>query len=424
MSTTAVKRFVRVFGGQLSGGGLQPITIGPEPLVVGRGEGCGIRLNDPKVRALHFEICATPRGVHIRDHDSTNGTWVNGDEIEGMYLHHPGEIRAGDTKFRFTPGHGVDLDRGSSEPCGDLVGTSDPMKELYQRIRQVASSEYDALIEGETGTGKELVANAIHRLSSRAAAPILVIDCGAIPRELAESVLFGHERGAFTGATERRLSPFVAAEGGTVFLDEIGELPLELHTRLLRVLEQRQVMAIGATSYRPVNVRIIAATRRNLEKEVNDGRFRSDLYFRLRVLRVVVPALRKHREDIPELTEYLARALGRGGVVFTPDSFRRMAEHDWPGNVRELRNLIAEACTFAPPQGPIDAGQYLLPASRRTAAGPTRNFFAARDEFERAFWQGEVVRGRSIAEIARVTGVERATVRSYARRFGLRKDED
>ncbi len=426
MSTTVVARFVRVFGGQLAGLGPTPFEIGSEPTVIGRGDGCGIRLNDPKVSAVHLEVRATARGVHLRDLGSTNGTWLNGNECIEEYVHHPAQIRCGDTVFHVAPGKAIDLDKGTFEPCGSFVGDSEPMKALYQRIRRVASTDLPVLITGETGTGKELAANAIHSLSARAARPFVVLDCSTIPSELAESMLFGHERGAFTGASERRVSPFVEANEGTVFLDEVGELPPALQPKLLRVLQEGQIKPVGSNSYRRVNVRVVAATRRELGREINSGSFRSDLYFRLSVLRLEVPPLRDHKEDIRALGEHLARGMGFGdaGRRFSEESITRLREHDWPGNVRELRNVIAAACAFAPPVGPIDVTEHLSPASRRaTLVRSTTHFETAREEFEKAFWQARLGSSETIAELARVTGVARSTVRAYLEKHGLRWKE-
>ncbi len=423
MSTTVVGRFVRVKGGQLAGLGPRAIELSTEPIVIGRAEGCGIRLDDPKVSSVHFEITITPRGARVRDMGSTNGTWVNGNECIEMYLLHPAEIRCGDQILRFTPGAPVDVDLGGYERCGELVGTSEAMKALYQRIRKIGATDLSALITGETGTGKELVAHALHSVSPRAGKPFIVIDCSSIPSELAESVLFGHERGAFTGAVERRISPFIEANGGTVFLDEIGELPALQQAKLLRVLENGEIQPVGATGFRPVNVRIIAATRRDLSKEVNGGRFRSDLFFRLRVLPIEVPPLREHMEDIKALSEHLARVLGFGAFAhrFAAASYTRMNKYDWPGNVRELRNTIAQACAFAPPDGPIDLGEYFSPESRRASiARKTTHFESAMDECARIFWQEQAAASPSIAELSRLTGVARSTVRAYLAKYGLR----
>src|SRR5207237_1190689 len=223
---------------------------------------------------------------------------------------------------------------------GPLVGTSPLMRAVFDKLKKAAPTELTCLITGETGSGKELVAQAIHMGSARANKPFVVVDCGAIPATLAESALFGHERGAFTGAVDKRISPFVEADGGTIFLDELGELPVDVQPKLLRALAEQRIKSVGSNSYRPVNVRVIAATRRDLVREVNAGTFRSDLYFRVAQLRIELPALRERTEDIPALVRKMITDLGDPTAYsrITNDSLERLMRHDWPGNVRELRN--------------------------------------------------------------------------------------
>ena len=222
------------------------------------------------------------------------------------------------------------------------------MRGVFERLKKAAPTDLTVLVTGETGTGKELVAQAIHEASSRAHKPFVVVDCGAIPATLAESALFGHERGSFTGAVDKRISPFVEADGGTIFLDELGELPLDVQPKLLRALAEQRIKSVGSNSYRPVNVRVIAATRRDLVREVNAGTFRSDLYFRVAQLKVELPSLRQRLEDIPVLVRRMIEDLGDKDSYgrITNDSLERLMRHDWPGNVRELRNVVAVALAF------------------------------------------------------------------------------
>jgi transcriptional regulator with GAF, ATPase, and Fis domain len=227
------------------------------------------------------------------------------------------------------------------------------MQRLFATLERVAASDIDALIHGESGTGKELVATEIVQRSPRAQGPLVVVDCGSISPALVESELFGHVRGAFTGADRDREGAFEAADGGTVFLDEIGELPLELQPKLLRALEQREVRRVGTSRARRVDVRVIAATHRELEREVNRGRFRDDLFYRLAKVSVRVPPLRDRREDLPLLVDSFLAAFGRrdGGRLFSPEVLEQMMQHDWPGNVRELRNYVERSIVLddAPP---------------------------------------------------------------------------
>lgn len=216
------------------------------------------------------------------------------------------------------------------------------MLQLFTRIEEAASSEASIIIQGETGTGKELVAEALHALSPRSAQPYVVVDCAAIPAELIESEMFGHTKGSFTGAFGDRKGAFEAASGGTIFIDEIGELPLDLQPRLLRVLEKQQIKRVGAVQTRDINVRVVAATNRDLQREVEDGRFREDLYFRLNVVKLSLPALRERPDDVVFLAErFLSDVPGPDGPIQLTDRVRqRLRSYQWPGNVRELRNLI------------------------------------------------------------------------------------
>ncbi|HLV66421.1 MAG TPA: sigma-54 dependent transcriptional regulator [Polyangiaceae bacterium] len=234
---------------------------------------------------------------------------------------------------------------------GDLLGKSPAMRAVGDLIRRIAATRTTVLITGESGTGKERVARAIHRLSDRASGPFLVVNCGALPEALMESELFGHEKGAFTGAQNRHAGLFREADGGSLLLDEVGELPATLQVKLLRVLQERAVRPVGATQELPVDVRVMAATNRDIEADVAAGKFRSDLYYRLNVLRVTLPPLRERREDVPVLAESFVRRfadeLGKEITGFTPDAVRALQSYSFPGNVRELENVIERAVALA-----------------------------------------------------------------------------
>jgi len=231
-----------------------------------------------------------------------------------------------------------------------IVGNSKPMQELLENVKIIAPSDTSALILGESGTGKELVAHCIHQLSPRKKKPFIVVNCAALPASLIESELFGHERGAFTGATDKRTGKFEQADQGTIFLDEVGELPLDLQVKFLRVLQEKEIEPIGGKK-KNIDVRIIAATNRNLEEEIASGRFRMDLYYRLNVFPVTLPPLRKRREDIPLLANYFLRAHasreGKQITAISEEVLREMISYDWPGNVRELENLMARSVLLA-----------------------------------------------------------------------------
>ena len=241
---------------------------------------------------------------------------------------------------------------GRYEPGVTLVGTSGAMQEIFKTIGRVAKSDATVLIEGESGTGKELIARAIHFHSPRWSGPFVALNCSAIPRDLLESELFGHERGAFTGASERRVGRFETAGGGTLFLDEVGDMPIELQVKLLRVLQEREFSRVGSTQVLKANARIIAATNQTLERAVREGRFREDLFFRLKVVPITVPPLRDRRGDIPELIRhFLAKInaeMGTGITAIAPDAEDLLVRHPWPGNVRELENCLLRAAVLAP----------------------------------------------------------------------------
>jgi DNA-binding NtrC family response regulator len=288
------------------------------------------------------------------------------------------------------------LTREGGSHLEEMVGTSAPMRALFGRIGRVALSAAPVLVTGESGTGKELVARAVHRASGRS--EILAVNCGAIPDQLLESELFGHVKGAFTGAGSDKLGLFHAAHGGTLFLDEIGELPLALQPKLLRAIETGEVRRVGEVRSRRLDVRIVAATHRELEAEVEEGRFREDLYWRLRVLHLEIPPLRERPEDVPALVEgYLQRARARGRRSVSPEAMAVLADYDWPGNVRQLLNTLESVLVFTPGHeiGPDD-----LPPEIRRATG---NRAVVRSAAERELTLGELERDY-IFEVLRRTG--------------------
>jgi DNA-binding NtrC family response regulator len=265
-------------------------------------------------------------------------------------------LGVGNTQIRFNPvDEQIAITPSTSERLGNIVGQSVKMREIFGIVEKIAPTGATVIIEGETGTGKEVVARTVHELSARKDEPFIVFDCGAVPENLIESELFGHEKGSFTGAVMTRKGLFEMAEGGTIFLDELGELALELQPKLLRVLEQREVRRVGSNKPIPVNVRVIAATNRSLGEEVESGRFREDLFYRLSVVRLMLPPLRDRLEDIPLLTRHFLSKLafnrdadGNHKVKHIgQEAMDALCEYDWPGNVRELVNIIERGCSFA-----------------------------------------------------------------------------
>ena len=315
-------------------------------------------LSDPSVSRFHCRIVADQHGYRLVDAHSANGTWLGEVQVRDAYLPDPAPlVEVGQTQVAVRFGQGErDIELSAEEQFGGAVGRSVAMRELFALARRAAHSPTTVLILGETGTGKDVIARAIHDSSPRAAAPFLVFDCGAVAATLIESELFGHVRGAFTGADVDKPGVFERASGGTLFLDEIGELDTALQPKLLRALESGTVTRVGGTQPIAVDLRVIAATNRDLRQEVEDGRFRSDLYYRLAVILLEVPPLRERPEDIPLLAAHFL-----GGLVAREagdlehlrahmDSvFERLAQCPWPGNVRELRNVIERAAALADP---------------------------------------------------------------------------
>ncbi|HEY1086222.1 MAG TPA: sigma-54-dependent Fis family transcriptional regulator, partial [Archangium sp.] len=281
------------------------VTVGSHP-------DAGLSLADTTVSRYHVELTARPDGVRVRDLESTNGTYLGGTRITEVIVEDQATLSVGKTTLKVSM---VEADLGTPAEQGTFgtaVGASSAMKQLFGILDKVAPSDSTVLLLGETGTGKEVMAKAIHAKSKRGTRPFVVVDCGSVAPTLIESELFGHVRGSFTGAISDRNGAFLEADGGTIFLDEIGELPLELQPKLLRVLEAGTVRRVGEDKHRRVDVRVVAATHRDLEAEVAAGRFRRDLYYRLAVVLVNVPPLRDRLDDLPLLTQHFVKSMGRG----------------------------------------------------------------------------------------------------------------
>jgi transcriptional regulator with GAF, ATPase, and Fis domain len=298
-------------------------------------------LDDPTISRFHCRIVREGGAWKVVDTGSRNGTRIGGVKILVAELEGSVTIEIGDSLLRVRAGLEGE---GKSVPVvpsfGAIVGQSVAMQQLFAVLERVAASDIDVLVQGESGTGKELVAAELVGRSPRADKPLVVVDCGSISPSLVESELFGHVRGAFTGADRDREGAFEAADGGTLFLDEVGELPPELQPKLLRALEAREVRRVGTTKLKRIDVRVIAATNRDLEREVNRGRFREDLYYRLAKVGVRVPPLRDRLEDIPLLVRSFIAQVGKGSRLFSPSVLAEMQRYDWPGNIRELKNYV------------------------------------------------------------------------------------
>ena len=313
-------------------------------------------------------------------------------------------------------------------PDNRIIGASDALRHVLHRVEQVAPTNATVLLLGETGTGKELVAHAIHQRSPRRHRSFVVVNCGALPATLIESELFGRERGAFTGAHTSQAGRFELANGGTVFLDEIGELPLELQPKILRVLQEGQVERLGGTRVARVDVRIITATNRNLAEEVRCGRFRRDLFYRLNVFPITLPTLRERRDDLPVLVRYLCERLGRELnkhiTNITPATLQAFERYDWPGNIRELENVLQQAIILSP-DGVLDLADFVgepldVDASSRAPDGSRSLVDVERDHIqlvlETVGWRIEGVAGA-----AQVLGLRPSTLRTRMRKLGIQR---
>jgi len=387
---------------------------------------CDLVIDDPTVSRFHCEIHIGDDGARLRDTGSLNGSIVDGVRVIEAFLRGGSTVRLGRSALRFD--FGTDrkpLKVSQSREFGLLVGESLAMRQAFAVLERVAATEATVLLEGETGTGKTAAARSIHLESKRKAGPFVVLDCAAVPANLLEAELFGHERGAFTGADARRSGVFEEADGGTLFIDEIGELPAELQPKLLGVLEGREVRRIGAARTVPVDVRLIAATNRDLRREINLGAFRPDLYYRLAVVRLELPALRQRVADLAAISGRVLRGLGadeRAVARFTADDFvASLARHAWPGNVRELKNYL-ERCLVFEEALPIEEG--LSSGGAALAVDASVPFSDAKrhalDHFEREYLVDLLRRhGGVVTDAAAAAGLDRTHVYRLLRKHRL-----
>jgi transcriptional regulator with GAF, ATPase, and Fis domain len=392
-------------------------------------------LHDDTVSRKHCEIESGSDGLRVRDVGSTNGVILGGLRIHDASVDASfagvTTITLGNTQLAITPlAETVDRLQATTDHFGDVIGAAPRMRELFADLDRIAATDMSLLIEGETGTGKDIVAEAVHRASARAEGPFIVFDCGAVAPNLAESELFGHERGAFTGAVAARAGVFEDADGGTLFLDEIGELPKDLQPKLLRALEKREVRRLGSTRTVSVDVRIVAATNRSMTAEVARGVFREDLYFRLAGATVIVPPLRERMSDLPRLVEHFLslERPARSAHEVPPEAWAMLNAHRWPGNVRELRNAVQrllvtpERAIAASPRMPESdpdssfdepqASQEALPlrVARREAS----------DAFERRYVRAMLARtGGNVSRAAAVAEVSRQMLQKLMRKHGV-----
>ena len=403
--------------------------LGAAEVTVGTAAACDLVLSDDRVSARHVAVRAVESRFAVRDLGSTNGTWYEGSRITEVTLPAGSTLLAGKTALRVEPeAMPLDLPPSQARRFGELVGESLAMREVFAVLERVAASDATLLVEGETGTGKELVARAIHDASPRRRGPFVAVDCGALPEGLLESELFGHVRGAFTGAANARSGMIVRADGGTLFLDELGRISPTVQARLLRVLEERIVRPLGGDHERAVDVRLVAASRDDLDAEVAAGRFRPDLLYRLAVVRVALPPLRTRREDISLLARELLRRRGLPDEAPAGPGLDRLLAHGWPGNIRELRNVLDRAIALAP--GARRFTDLVIRIDPSPLAGdglavrgdlPYADAKAAvLHDFERRYLADLLARTQgNLSAASRESGVDRKHLRALARRHGL-----
>jgi transcriptional regulator with PAS, ATPase and Fis domain len=401
---------------------------------VGSSEASTLRLDDRAVSRLHCELTVRADGVALRDLGSTNGTFVDGVRVRDADIPVGAVVRCGGSAFRVEAGEEPSFIAISDKTSfGELVGGSLEMRQVYAVLERVAETDSTLLVQGETGTGKDVVARSVHSASRRRAGPFVPVDCGAIPETLFESELFGHVRGAFTGALSSRAGAFEEANGGTLFLDEIGEMPLAMQAKLLRAIESRRIRRLGATKETVIDVRIVCATNRKLARMVNEGTFREDLYYRLAVVEVALPPLRARREDIPVLAQHLYTKLTGKTEPLAPELLDGFRARPWPGNVRELRNALERAVTLGRTR-PANATQEKAPATSVLPPGietivplhlPLKDArHAWTSEFESIYVRAMLKKtGGNLTRAAELAGVSRRFLQRLVARLGIRASE-
>jgi len=413
----------------------ESFVVGSTAMLAGAGVECGMRLTDPTVSRRHIEVVLGDEGLVVRDLGSTNGSYVRGARIREVVLEYGSEVQIGHTVLKYVPDEeSVELVPSQTDRLGQLIGSEPRMRQLFSLLEDVSATEATVLLEGETGSGKELFAEEIHRHSPRRKHPMVVFDCASVPRELIESALFGHKKGAFTGAVTDRRGAFEEANGGTLFLDEIGELSIDLQPALLRVLDKRIVRPVGSDVSQKVDVRVVAATNRDLRQEVAARRFREDLYYRLAVVRVAVPPLRDRPVDVPLLIRHYVEqfAPGRSASISEKD-MERLQRYDWPGNVRELRNVVERVVALSR-GGALDLSSALpelstpMPASEISLSLhlPWKDAKArVVDLFEKEYLKGLLDKyNGNLSAAARAAELDRKHLRELLRRHGLRDPGD
>jgi transcriptional regulator with PAS, ATPase and Fis domain len=412
-------------------GDQESVPLGVAPLVVGTHADCDIVVTDPRVSRRHCRLSLDARGVVVEDLSSKNGTLAGGIEVNRAWVPLNVPIFVGSTQLVVRPlGGTVDVPLSVNMAFGDAIGASVPMRALFARLERAAAADVTVLLLGESGTGKELLARGIHAASPRRDGPFVPFDCGAVPPTLIEAELFGHVRGAFTGANADRRGVFAEADGGTLFLDEIGDLPLDLQPKLLRALESKEYRPVGGRGYERFDARVVAATHRPLREEMATGAFRQDLYYRLAVVEARVPALHERREDIELLVDrFLQMQSPPRSIRDLPaGALAMLSGYHWPGNVRELKNAVMRLLLF--PESGALALQEGVDGSEGPLAGlpmhlPLRE---AReqvvDAFERAYVVAKLAEHNgNVSRAADAMGVSRQFLHRLMGRYDVRRSD-
>ncbi|MBF0105197.1 MAG: sigma 54-interacting transcriptional regulator [Deltaproteobacteria bacterium] len=429
-------------------GNRRKFELGNKKLIkIGKKVDNDIVINDKTVSRYHIEIQFTPdNGYLLKDLNSTNGTSINGMKIKEAYLSQGDLIEFGESKIEFqTYDENVQIEPSSENYFADMVGKSRKMRQIFGVLGRISPTQATVIIEGETGTGKELVAQAIHDNSTRKDKPFITFDCSSVAPNLIESELFGHTKGSFTGAIKDRIGAFEAANGGTIFLDEIGELNKDLQPKLLRALEQREIKRVGSTKTVKLDVRVISATNRNLKEEVKVGNFREDLYYRLSVVKIQVPPLRERLEDIPVIVEKVLSVArfnktddGKFYVTRVEDDALKMLQrYQWPGNVRELTNIIERSVSFS--ENGVIRGQHLQYVFSEADSGEEatvrlegvemdKPFKEAKqavvESFEKEYLQELLERNKgNVSRASREAKIDRKHLRNLLIKYGIIKSD-
>ena len=423
------------------------LDLGKNKISLGKKDDNDLVVDDRTVSRRHLEIDHTSDSFLLKDLGSTNGTYINGIKVKEAYLSPGDVIKVGNTRIEFVAfDERIKVEPADRESFGQMVGKSRKIRQIFGILEKISPTEATVIIEGETGTGKELVARAIHDNSPRKSRPFIVFDCSAVAENLIESELFGHVKGSFTGAIATRKGAFESATGGTIFLDEIGELTLDLQPKLLRALEQREIRKVGSVETIPIDVRVITATNRGLKKEVVEGRFREDLYYRLSVVKIHLPSLRERPDDIPPLVE---RFLSTGKFNQGPDgklrvtrveddALKMLQRYNWPGNVRELFNILERATSMSDSNTLAQAQlSYIFAELDREEemterSGTTRSdipFKEAKsklvESFEKDYLLSLMRRNNyNISKAAREAGIDRKHIRNLLKKYGIDGKDD